>query len=341
MDTLNSFPGVTADEDRDFDTALAEFVQLLDFDGDGVPDALVPAEGAQRPPEPMSPSEGLDMAAGFGLGAVDVLGIPSAIAGRVFGEDAKAAMRGPQERNPGASLMGAFAVPANAMAAGVGAVRGANLAQRGNKAMEGARNAMASPRPGLASPHVDEAERIFATQRPMLGNAATNTAIGGALGAGADVADRGEIDPGAIAVNAMLGGASGLAGTGAGFLARRGSDPQNEINAMRTRVPEARSLERQGTPNVYAAGPPVRAPQGEGLPPRSPGGREEYADFYANLYRDQAVAYSKDGPRLFPGHVRGIQEAETATGRFRGPQGRFVSDETGMTAKKLGFPKKR
>lgn len=331
----------------DFDTALQGFFQMLDSDGDGVPD-MIAAVPASMPPDG---SDAGDALAAGALGAIDVFGIPSAIAGRVFGEDAKNAMRGPQERNPNAALTGAMLSPINAMAAGgaaaFGAVRGANLAGRGMRAVDAANGALRSGRPGMAAPHLDEAEEIFNTAAPLIRNMGTNAAAGGAMGGAAaateDALSRGTIDrntPMNAMAGAAAGGVSGALGTVAGHVARRGADPTDEINAMRSRVPLASDLELAGTPRPYASGRPISSPQGEALPPRSPGGREESADFYANLYRDQAVAYSPDGPRAFPDHVRGIREAEGATGRYRGPRGRFVSDETGMTAKNLGFPKR-
>lgn len=344
-----------------FDLALSRLSQaLIDLDGDGVPDVAVPQSMVQQtqmpepPPaassnamaqgrrptvaaepasRPADPSEAGDVMAGAALGAVDVLGIPSAIAGRVFGPEVKNAMRGPQERNPNAAMVGALLSPANAMAAGLGIARGAQLAGRGVKAMEGARNAMAVGRPGVAAPYLDEAEQILVQPGSLVRNMGQNVGTGAVGAGGADYLDRGELDT-ELALRATAGGMSGGLGTVGGFVGRRGADPLDEIQSMRSRVPSAADLERAGVPGPYRSGPPIRKPQGEGLEPVSKKGREEASEFYSELYD---TTQRGGGPRL-PEHVRGIEETPHG---YRGPGGRFVTHETGMTAKKLGFPKKR
>lgn len=310
-------------------------------------ESRIAAEPADLPPDP---SEAGDALAAGALGAVDVLGIPSAVAGRVFGPEVRDAMRGPQERNPNAAMAGAVLSPMNAMAAaaaaGLGIARGASLAGRGMRSLEGAHNAMASARRGIAVPYLDEAQRLLVQPGPLVGNTVTNAATGAAAGAGADYLERGELDSGTV-LNAMGGGLAGGVGTVGGFVSRRGADRADEISALRSRIPSAAELERSGVPLPYAGGPPVQTPQGVGMAPRSRHGREESSDFYADLYRDEATLSKttrsggtdtvlREG-RL-PEHVKGIRDEPHG---YRGPDGRWVTHETGMTAKKLGFPKKR
>lgn len=77
----------------------------------------------------MSNDERLDRLKSVGLGAVDVLGVPSMIAGELGGQEWQDAIRGPQERHPGGAMAGALlgAGPVGTAAGALGRGAGAAL----------------------------------------------------------------------------------------------------------------------------------------------------------------------------------------------------------------------
>jgi hypothetical protein len=123
----------------------------------------VGARGRANPapiPE-LTNAERLDRLKAVGLGAVDLFGIPSMVAGKMGGPELEEAMRGPQERNPGGATMGAL-LAGGPILGGVGKAGGAVLeAVRNSPKMAAALMAgLGITTPSAAGEEDEEASRL-------------------------------------------------------------------------------------------------------------------------------------------------------------------------------------